>query len=128
MLGSLFNKVAGLKVCKFFKNRLQHRCSLWILQNSKNSFLKQHLWWLLLTDLPRYSKVSWGTCLGICISKPPALCLALGPAPGPQFVFTGPGLQICTCRPWVKFVFTNRGSQCVYIDPDQKKSFFGPGP
>ena len=33
MLGSLFNKVASLKVCSFFKNRLQHRCFLWILQN-----------------------------------------------------------------------------------------------
>ena len=28
----------------------------------KNSFLKQHLWWLLLTVLLRYSKVSWGAC------------------------------------------------------------------
>ena len=26
----------------------------------KNSFLMQHLRWLLLTVLPRYSKVSWG--------------------------------------------------------------------
>ena len=33
MLGSLFNKVASLKVCNFLKNRLQHRCFLWILQN-----------------------------------------------------------------------------------------------
>ena len=33
VLGSLFNKVANLKVCNFLKNRLQHRCFLWILQN-----------------------------------------------------------------------------------------------
>ena len=30
---------------------------------------------------------------GICISRPPALCLALGPSPCPQFVFTDPGPQ-----------------------------------
>ena len=28
----------------------------------KNSFLIQHLWWLLLTVLPRYSEASWGAC------------------------------------------------------------------
>ena len=33
MLESLFNKAASLKVCNFLKNRLKHRCSLWILQN-----------------------------------------------------------------------------------------------
>ena len=32
-MGSLFNKVASLKVCNFLKNRLQHRCFVWILQN-----------------------------------------------------------------------------------------------
>ena len=26
MLESLFNKIAGLKVCNFIKKRLQHRC------------------------------------------------------------------------------------------------------
>ena len=31
--GSRFNKIAGLKVFNFFKNRLQHRCFLWRLQN-----------------------------------------------------------------------------------------------
>ena len=33
MLGSLFNKVAGLKVCNFFKNRFQHRFFQRMLQN-----------------------------------------------------------------------------------------------
>ena len=33
MLGPLFNNAATLKVCNFFKNRLRHRCFLWILQN-----------------------------------------------------------------------------------------------
>ena len=32
MLGSLFNKVLSLKIFNFLKNRLQHRCFLWILQ------------------------------------------------------------------------------------------------
>ena len=30
MLGSLFNRLAGLKVCNFLKNRLQHRCFLFL--------------------------------------------------------------------------------------------------
>ena len=33
MLGYLFNKVAGLQACNFFKKRLQHRCFLSILRN-----------------------------------------------------------------------------------------------
>ena len=33
MLGPLFNNATTLKVCNFFKNRLRHRCFLWILQN-----------------------------------------------------------------------------------------------
>ena len=33
---------------------------------------------------------------GVCISRPPVLCLA--PGPGPQLVLTGPGLQyVFTC-------------------------------
>ena len=60
MLGSLFNKVAGLKVCKFFKNRLHTGVSSRYCKIFKKSFLIQHLRWLLLTVLPRYSKASWG--------------------------------------------------------------------
>ena len=30
LLGFLFNKVEGRQVCNFFKNRLQHRCLLYI--------------------------------------------------------------------------------------------------
>ena len=33
-----------------------------IAKSFKNCFLMQHLRWLLLTVLPRYSKVSWGAC------------------------------------------------------------------
>ena len=55
---SLFNKVEGLKVCNFLKNRLQHR----ILQIFKNRFLIEQLRWLLLTVLPRYCKFSLGAC------------------------------------------------------------------
>ena len=45
--------------------------------------------------------------MGICISRPPALCLA--PDPGPQFVFTGPGPQFVFIGPGPKFVFTGPG-------------------
>ena len=52
------------KICNFFKNRLQRRCShVFPLEKSfKNSpkFLIEHLWWLLLPVLQQYSKVSRG--------------------------------------------------------------------
>ena len=54
---------------------------------------------------------------GICISRPPALCLA--PGPGPQFVFTGPGPQ---------FVFTGPGPQFLFTGPGPKFVFNSPGP
>ena len=60
MLGSFFNKVAGLKVCN--KYRLQHGVSCGYCKIFKNSFLIQHLRWLLLTVLPRYNSISWGAC------------------------------------------------------------------
>ena len=55
---------------------------------------------------------------GICISRPPALCLAPAPGPGHQFLFTGPGLQ---------FVFTGPGPQFVFTGPGPKFLFTGPG-
>ena len=62
MMGSLFNKVAGLNVCSFFKNRLQHRCFLVdIAKFLRIAFLYNTsggCFWVL----PRYSKVSWGAC------------------------------------------------------------------
>ena len=53
--------------------------------------------------------------MGICISRPPALCLA--PDPGPQFVFTGPGPQFVFIGPGPKFVFTGPGPQFVFTGP-----------
>ena len=50
MCWSLFNKVAGLQVCNFFKKKLQHRCFLWDLQN-----LKEHL----------YSRTSANDCFSV---------------------------------------------------------------
>ena len=43
-MSSLFNKVAGLKVCKCYKNRLQHRCFVWILQNCFTFIFQDHGW------------------------------------------------------------------------------------
>ena len=63
MLGSLFSKVAGLKVCNFFsKIDSKTVVSCGYCKIFKDSFLIQHLWWLLLTVLPQYSNVSWGAC------------------------------------------------------------------
>ena len=53
--------------------------------------------------------------MGICISRPPALCLA--PDPGPQFVFTGPGPQFVFTGPGPKFVFPGPGPQFVFTGP-----------
>ena len=51
---------------------------------------------------------------GICISRPPDLCLT----PGPQFVFTGPGPQFVFTDPGPKFLFTGPGQSgacaCIY--------------
>ena len=53
---------------------------------------------------------------GICISRPPVLCLV--PGPGPQFVFNGPGTQFVFTDPGSKFVFTGLGQSeawaCIY--------------
>ena len=44
-----FKKVVGLRPESLFKKRLQHRCfPLNLVQFFKNSFFKEHLWWLLL--------------------------------------------------------------------------------
>ena len=62
---------------------------------------------------------------GICISRPPALCLGPSPdpkfaftGPGPQFVFTGPGTKFVFISPRPKFVFTGRGPQFVFTGSD----------
>ena len=43
--------------------------------------------------------------LGLCISRPPVLCLAPDPGSGSQFVFTGPGPQFAFTSPGPQFVF-----------------------
>ena len=55
----------------------------------------------------RLKKEKYAIFLGICISRPPALCLA--PGPGPQFVFTDPGTQFVFTGPGSKFLFTGLG-------------------
>ena len=71
---------------------------------------------------------------GICISRPPALCFALGPGsqfvltgPGPQFVFTGPGPQFVFTGPGPQFAFTGPGPQFVFNGTDPQSLFTGPG-
>ena len=66
----------------------------------------------------------------ICISRPPALCLAPGPGhkfdftgPGPKFVFTGPGTKFVIFSPGPKFVFTIPGSQFVFTGSDHQFVF-----
>ena len=47
---------------------------------------------------------------GICISRPPALCLAPGPGPGPQ-----PRPPICIYRPWPPICVYRPWPQiCIY--------------
>ena len=47
--------------------------------------------------------------LGICISQPPALCLALGPGPSSW-------LPICLHRPWPPiFIFQSWSPICIYL-------------
>ena len=47
VLESLFNKVAGLKVCNFIKKTLRHR--RFPVKFSRTSFFKKQFWWLLLS-------------------------------------------------------------------------------
>ena len=68
MLGSLFNKVAGLKVCKCFKNRL-HRCFLWILQNFSEHFSYTTP---LVTASDSPNTVQWLGCLSFDFAPPRA--------------------------------------------------------
>ena len=65
---------------------------------------------------------------GICISRPPALCLAPAPGPGHQFLFTGPGLQFVFTGPGPQFVFTGPGPKFVFTGPGPQFVFTGPGP
>ena len=58
---------------------------------------------------------------GICISWPPALCLA--PGPGPKFVFTGLGTKFVFISPGPKFVFTGPGLQFVFTGSDPQFVF-----
>ena len=64
---------------------------------------------------------------GICISRPPALCLAPGAGSGPQFVFTGPGPRFVFTGPGQQFVFTGPGPKFVFSSPGHKFVFTGPG-
>ena len=50
--------------------------------------------------------------MGVCISLPPALCLAPTPDSGPQ---TWP--PICIYRPWHQFVFASPGPKFVFTGP-----------
>ena len=59
--------------------------------------------------------------MGICISRPPALCLA--PGPGPKFVFTGPGPQFVFLGPGPQFEFTSSGAQFVFTGSDPQFVF-----
>ena len=62
--------------------------------------------------------------LGLCISQPPALCLApaltLPTRSEPQFVFTGSGPQFLFTGIGPQFVFTGPGPQFVFTGPDQQ--------
>ena len=83
------------------------------LQNFMGKEYHMHrLSWPFDHPFPSYVKT------GICISRPPALCLA--PGPGPQFVFTGPGTKFVFTGPGPQFVFIGPGPQCVLTDPGQK--------
>ena len=43
MLDSLFNKVAGLRVCNFIKKRLQHQCFPVKIGKFLTAYFEEHL-------------------------------------------------------------------------------------
>ena len=62
VLGSLFNKVAGLQICNILKRDSNTDLSCGYSETFRTAFFIENLRWLLLTVLPQYSKVSWGVC------------------------------------------------------------------
>ena len=60
---------------------------------------------------------------GICISRSPAFCLAPGPGPGPQCVFTGPGTKFVFISPGTKFVLPGPGPQFGFTGSDRQFVF-----
>ena len=56
MLESLFNKVAGLQACNYFKKRLEHRCfPLNIAKFLRTALFIEHLQWLILYNRKPFS-------------------------------------------------------------------------
>ena len=54
LLGSLFNKVAGLQICNLFKNKpLTHVFPVDIVKFLRTALFIENLWWPLLTVLPQ---------------------------------------------------------------------------
>ena len=52
VLGSIFNKVAGLKDCNVIKKRLQHRClRVKFSKLLRRTFFIEHLRWMLLNEI-----------------------------------------------------------------------------
>ena len=52
VLGSIFNKVAGLKACNVIKKRLQHRClRVKFSKLLRRTFFIEHLRWMLLNEI-----------------------------------------------------------------------------
>ena len=62
VLGSLFNKVAGLQICNIFKRDSNKGVSCAYPENFRTAFFIENFRWLLLTVLTQYSKVNWGAC------------------------------------------------------------------
>ena len=59
MLGSLFNKVAGLKAYNLIKKRLTHRCfPVNIAKFLRTAFFTEHFWWLPQNFLPNLMKIT----------------------------------------------------------------------
>ena len=65
VLGSLFNKAAGLPICNFFKETPTELFPLDIVKFLGTEFFIENLRWLLLTVLLPQSKVNWGVCSSI---------------------------------------------------------------
>ena len=52
VLGSIFNKVAGLKACSFIKKRLQDRCfRVKFAKLLRRTFFIEHIRWMLLNEI-----------------------------------------------------------------------------
>ena len=118
VLVPLFNKVAGLKTCKFIKNRLQHRCFsvkfTKFMKSGTSLFRNFHSWITLVQSVVSFYKSRYTITklrqwnLYICSNSP----VLNGQLPSSRFFLKSSILKLS----WLKFkIFVNFTSRSQFL-------------